>query len=217
VTFKNRVTIPPLTDTITFADDATANGIGYTTIGVGFCSENLYNRVTITRATGNPQVADSLASQNLYGVAAYSIDGVLLTTDTEALALAEYLVGLYDEPELRINSVTVNLHDKTSGQVDDLINIEIADVVQVIFTPNQVGTAIDQFAIVTGIKNNIGIDRHELTFELGSVSSFPLILDNPIYGRLGGALPVYDSSTTAYDAALINYDGSEQFGYVLAY
>jgi hypothetical protein len=217
VTFKNRVTIPPLTTTVIFADDATANAIEYTNIGVVYGSENLYNRVTITRAGGTPQVADSLASQNLYGVAAYSVDGVLLTSDTEALSLAEYLVGLYDEPELRINEITVNLHDKTSQEVDDLLTIEIADVVNVIFTPNQVGAPIDQFAIVTGIKNNIGIDRHELTFNLGSVSAFPLILDNPIYGRLGGSLPIYDSATTAYDAALINYDGSEQFGYVLAF
>lgn len=192
--------------------------VPYTNIGVVYGSENLYNRVTITRAgSTSPQIADSLASQDKYGVAAYSIDGVLLTSDTEALALAEYLVGLYDEPELRINEVTVVLHDKTPTQVDNLLNIEIADVVNVIFTPNQIGEAINQYAIVTGIKNNIGIDRHELTFELGSVSAFPLILDNPIYGRLGGSLPVYDSTTTAYDAALINYDGSEQFGYVLAY
>ena len=217
VTFKNRVTIPPLTTTVIFADDATANGIAYTNIGVVYGSENLYNRVTITRAGGTPQVADSLSSQNAYGIAAFSLDGVLLTSDAIALELAEYLVGLYDEPELRINEITVNLHDKTSQEVDDLLTIEIADVVNVIFTPNQVGAPIDQFAIVTGIKNNIGIDRHELTFNLGSVSAFPLILDNPIYGRLGGSLPIYDSATTAYDAPLINYDGSEQFGYVLAF
>jgi len=217
VTFKNRVTIPPLTTTVIFADDATANGINYTNIGVVYGSENLYNRVTITRAGGTPQVADSLTSQNAYGISAFSLDGVLLTSDAIALELAEYLVGLYDEPELRINEITVNLHDKTSQEVDDLLTIDIADVINVIFTPNQVGAPIDQFAIVTGIKNNIGIDRHQLTFNLGSVSAFPLILDNPIYGRLGGSLPIYDSATTAYDAALINYDGSEQFGYVLAF
>ena len=217
VTFKNRLTIPPLTTTVTFADDATANGIQYTNIGVVYGSENLYNRVTITRAGGTPQVADSLASQAKYGVSAYSIDGVLLTSDSEALSLASYLVGLYDEPELRINEITVVLHNKTPAQVDNLLNIEIADVVNVIFTPNRIGTAINQYAIVTGIKNNIGIDRHELTFELGSVTSFPIVLNNSIYGRLGGTLPIYDSTTTAYDAPLINYDGSEQFGYVLAY
>ena len=217
VTFKNRVTIPPLTTTITFADDATANAIRYTNIGVVYGSENLYNRVTITRAGGTPQVADSFTSQAAYGVAAYSIDGVLLTSNTEALALASYLVGLYDEPELRINEITVALHDKTPTEVDNLLNIEIADVINVIFTPNKIGSAINQYAIVTGIRNDIGIDRHELTFNLGSVSSFPLVLDDPIYGRLGGSLPIYDSATTAYDAPLINYDGSEQFGYVLAY
>ena len=217
VTFKNRATIPPLTTTVVFADDATANAIPYTNIGVVYGSENLYNRVTVTRAGGTAQVYDSLASQAKYGIAAYSLDGLLLTSNAEALLLASYLVGLYDEPELRINEVTVNLHDKTPVQVDNLLNIEIADVVKVIFTPNKVGAAIDQYAIVTGISNDIGIDRHELTFKLGSVSSFPIILDNPIYGRLSGSLPTYDSATTAYDAALINYDGSEQFGYVLAY
>ena len=35
---------------------------------------------------------------------------------------------------------------------------EIADVINVIFTPNKIGSAINQYAIVTGIRNDIGID-----------------------------------------------------------
>jgi hypothetical protein len=215
--FKNRATVPPLTTAITFTDDATPNAIKYTNIGVVYGSENLYNRVTVTRAGGEPQVRDSLASQNLYGVAAYSLDGLLLETDFEASQLAGYLVGLYDEPELRINDIVVTLHDKTSEEIDNLITIEIGDVTQVVFTPNKIGEPISQYVIVTGIENGIGIDSHTMTFKFGSVSVFPLILDNPIYGRLGGSFPAYDTAAFAYDAALINYDGSEQFGYVLAY
>ena len=215
--FKNRATVPPLTTAITFTDDATPNAIKYTNIGVVYGSENLYNRVTVTRAGGEPQVRDSLGSQNLYGVAAYSLDGLLLETDFEASQLAGYLVGLYDEPELRINDIVVTLHDKNSEEIDNLITIEIGDVTQVVFTPNKIGSPISQYVIVTGIENGIGIDSHTITFKFGSVSVFPLILDNPIYGRLGGSFPAYDTATFAYDAALINYDGSEQFGYVLAY
>lgn len=217
IVFKNRATVPPLTTAITFADDATANGIKYTNIGVIYGSENLYNRVTVTRAGGTPQVRDSLTSQDKYGVAAYSLDGLLLTSDAEALSLAGYLVGLYDEPELRIDQLTVNLHDKTDAEVANLLNIEIADVTQIVFTPNRVGEAISQYAIVRGIQNNIGIDTHELTFNFGSVAIFPFILDDPIYGRLGGAYPAYNTASFVYDAPLVNYDGSEQFGYVLAY
>jgi hypothetical protein len=217
VTFKNHSSIPPLTSTLIFADDSTANGIGYTNIGVVYGSENLYNRVIVTRNGGTAQTSNSTASQTKYGVSAFSIDGVLLTSDSESLYLASYLANLFDQPELRINEITTTLHNKTSTQVTNLLGIEIADVVQVIFTPNKVGTAINQYGIVTGISHNIGIDQHEITLNLGALSGIPFVLDDLVYGRLGGSLPAYDNAATTYDAALINYDGSDQFGYVLAY
>jgi hypothetical protein len=191
VTFKNRVVNPSFISTVVFADDSTADAIPYSNIGVVYGSENLYNRVTITRASGSPQVADSLTSQNKYGVSAYSIDGVLLTSDTEALSFASYLVGLYDDPELRINEITVKLHDKTTAQVDQLCRVEIADVIQVIFTPNKVGSAINQYAMVTGVKHNIGIDQHEITFELASTSVLNFVLDSTKYGILDTNILAY--------------------------
>jgi hypothetical protein len=191
VTFKNRAFNPSFISTVVFADNGSANSIPYTNIGVVYGSENLYNRVTITRAGGSPQVADSSTSQNAYGVSAYSIDGVLLTTDTEALTFANYLVGLYDQPELRINEVTVNLHDKTSTQVGNLTNLEIADVIQVIFTPNKIGSAITQYARITGIRNNIGIDQHQMTFELDSVSVTNFVLNSAQFGILDTNILAY--------------------------
>jgi hypothetical protein len=217
LTFKNRATVPPLNASVVFADDATANAVKYNKIAVVYGSENLYNRVTITRAGGTPQVSDSSTSQTRYGVAAFSLDGLLLTSDTEASYLAAYLVGLYDEPELRINEVTVLLHDKTSTQVTNILNLEIASVVRVKFTPNRTGSQIDQYGIIIGIKHNVGIDTHSVTFELATTLSSPLILDDAIYGRLGGSLEAYDTSTITYDSALVKYDGTEGYGYVLGY
>jgi hypothetical protein len=217
LTFKNRATVPPLNASVVFADDATANAVKYNKIEVVYGSENLYNRVTITRAGGNPQVSDSSTSQTRYGVAAFSLDGLLLTSDTEASYLAAYLVGLYDEPELRINEVTVLLHDKTPTQVTNILNLEIASVVQVKFTPNRTGSQIDQYGIIIGIKHNVGIDTHSVTFGLATTLSSPLILDDAIYGRLGGSLEAYDTSTITYDSSLVKYDGTEGYGYVLGY
>ena len=191
VTFKNRAFNPSFISTLVFADNATANSIPYSNIGVMYGSENLYNRVTITRNGGSPQVADSTTSQNAYGIAAFSIDGLLLNSDTEALSFASYLVGLYDDPELRINEVTVKLHDKTSEQVDKLCSLEIADVIQVIFTPNKIGSAITQYAMVTGVSHDIGIDEHQVIFQLASVSVTNFVLDSTQFGILDTNILAY--------------------------
>jgi hypothetical protein len=195
----------------------TIANVNYTNIGVIYGTENLTNRVTVTRLGGTPQTAESERSQAAYGIAATSKDGLLLTTDAEALALASYLTGIYKDPELRINEVTVALEDKNDIQVDRLTAIEIGDVVQVVFTPRGFGTQVDQFAVVVSIKNNIGIDRHSMTFGLGAVNVYPLILDDVYYGRLGGRYPLYDTAITTYDNELVDFEGIELPGFVLAY
>jgi hypothetical protein len=215
VTFKNRIPVP-LNDIAVFADDSTADSIQYTNIDVIYGSENLYNRVSVTRANGTAQTVDSVTSQDAYGVASLSLDGLLFNSDADSLELANYLINLYELPELRLNSLTVNLHDKTSAQVQKLTTLEIADAAQIIFTPNQIGSAIEQYAVVTGVNHDIGIDRHTVTYYFSSIFYIALILDDPIYGRLGGFLPSYDSSTTTYDESLVNYDGADGYQYVLA-
>jgi len=215
VTFKNRIPVPSLNDIAVFADDSTADSIQYTNIDVIYGSENLYNRVSVTRANGTAQTVDSTESQDAYGVASYSLDGLLFNSDADSLELAEYLLNLYQQPELRLNSLTVNLHDKTSAEVEKLTTLDIADAAQIIFTPNQIGSAIEQYAVVTGVNHDIGIDRHTVTYYFSSIFYIALILDDPIYGRLGGFLPTYDSSTTTYDEA-VNYEGADGYQYVLA-
>lgn len=190
VTFKNRVTTPT-PSAITFTDDATAGGIKYTNIGVIYGSENFYNRVTILRLNGTDQQADSATSQTTYGISAFNISGVLLTTDAEALNLASYLLGLYDEPELRISNITVNLHDKTPEEVEKLVTAEIGDTAVVRFTPNQIGAVIAQDVIIIGISQDVGIDQHQLTFTLGRVDFFPFILDDAIFGLLDTNILAY--------------------------
>jgi hypothetical protein len=191
VTFKNRAVNPTFISTVIFADDSSANSIPYSHIGVVYGSENLYNRVTITRNGGTAQVADSTTSQNAYGVSAYSIDGVLLTSDLESSRLASYLVGLYKNPELRINDVTVNLHDKTPAQVDQLSALDITSVIKVIFTPNKVGSAIIQYAMITGISHDIGLAEHRVTFSMASVSVTNFVLDSAQFGILDTNILAY--------------------------
>jgi hypothetical protein len=214
--FQDRIVAPPLVDDLIFSDGTQtvqqpeAQYIRYSDIQVVYGSENLYNRITVTREGGLPQTADSVNSQALYGIQTLSLDGLLLTSDQEAADLAVYLLGVYDEPDLRISSVEVNLHDKTPQQQGELLNIELQDVYKIVFTPNGIGDPFEQYGIVQGIRETIGIDFHKITYDFGSFRKFPFILDHPVYGVLGGGLPLYDAVNSTYDSPLVRYDGTEE-------
>lgn len=189
VTFKDRVNYPSVTGNLTFADDN--SGINYDQIEVVYGSENLYNRVTITRANGTAQVADSNNSQAIYGIQALSQDGLLINNDADSLLLAQFLVNKYELPELRFSSVGMTLEDKSVSIQDDLFNLEINDIVQIKFTPNGVGNPIIENAIITGISHDIGINTHMIVFNFGEITGYPFILDNATYGILSDGTSGY--------------------------
>ena len=215
VAFKDSINIPDTIGVLRFTDDGT--GIGYQNIDVVYGTEQLYNRVIATNVGGNPQVADNFNSQDLYGISALVADDLLLVDDAAAASLANYLLGIYDQPELRINSITVQLADLPTSTQESILSLELNDVIQVLFTPNNIGAAIDRYGQVVGIEHEIGVDSHFVKLFLKSVQDLPLILDDPVYGRLGGSLPLYDDSATLYDAPEVLYDGKEEFGYVLGF
>ena len=190
VTFRNRATDPTLVPVV-FADDGTTNSIQYTNINAVYGSENFYNRVSVSRLGGTNQIANSIESQTKYGVSSLSISGLLMQTNDEALNLASYLTGLFDEPELRINQITVALHDKTPEEVEALVTTDIGDAVEIRFTPNQTGSPIVKNAAVIGVSQSIGLDSHDLTLSLGSVAYFPFLLDDLIYGILDNNILSY--------------------------
>lgn len=213
--FRNRTISPPSSVETIFADDGT--GIPYTQIGVVYGSENLYNRVSITRVGGTTQTANQTASQSEFGIFSYSSTNLLFNSDADALTYASYLSGLHDQPELRINSLTIALHDKTPAQVAQIMNLDFTDLIQVVFTPNDLGDPITQFAEVIGVNHSIGVDTHFVDLKIGTYNVFPIVLDNNIYGVLGYSNPKYNDLTVSYDDDFIQYDQTGTFGYVLAY
>jgi len=217
VTFKDRVNIPPLLETISFSDQESAVGVPYNKMEVIYGSENLYNRITITRAGGTAQVAESLESQGIYGIQALTLDGLLVNSDEDALTLASYYVDLYQQPELRFASVGITVHDKEKETQDLILGLEINDAVQVIFTPNGIGEPIAEYALITGINHNISIDQHFINFEFGQITNFPIILDDEEYGRLSGVLPTYNDSGTSYNSNSVKYNGTNTEFYRLAF
>lgn len=183
VTFRDRLDPLNVGASVTFADDGT--GVPFQGIAVEYGSELLYNRVGIDRENGTLQTVSDAASQALYGASSLSERGLLLDSDAQSLAMANYLLGIYAEPELRVAELVVELSLLTGTQQAEVLGIDIASVISVTWTPNGVAPAMSRSCIVEGIAHDITPDSHTVTLSLGDADrrSF-LQLDDPVFGRL---------------------------------
>lgn len=191
VTFKDRINYPSTTPAIIFADDSTVGAVKYNDIEVIYGSENLYNSIIVTRSGGTPQTADSVFSQSVYGVQTLSQDGLLINTDENALVLANYLLDQYKEPELRFSKVGITLHDKSLAVQNSILALEINDIAQIKFRPNNIGNTISENAVITGIKHSIGIDQHKIEIEFGQITDYAFTLNDAILGVLSDGTSGY--------------------------
>ena len=110
--------------------------------------------------------------------------GLLLNSDADADELADYLVGLYSEPEYRFETLAVQLEALTSAQQIDVLGLEINDVCQIKFTPNGIGTPINKFAIIIKIEHDIQPLQHRVVFGFETLDYASLVLDDLEFGIL---------------------------------
>lgn len=183
VTFRDRLDPLNVGTSVAFTDDGT--GVPFQGIAMSYGSELLYNRVGIDREGGTLQTATDSASQAIYGALALSETGLLLNSDTQSLDMANYLLGIYDQPELRVAELVVELAPLTSAQQVLVLSLDIASVISVTWTPNGVTPAMSRSCIVEGITHEITPDSHTVTLSLGDADrrSF-LQLDDAVFGRL---------------------------------
>jgi hypothetical protein len=143
-------------------------GIRFTNIKVQYGSENLYNEVEAS--TQDPssvlQVASAPGSKTLYGVRSYAITDLLNATDLGAFDVAKDYLTYYYQPELRVDSVTVDLANLTLEERLQVLNLEIDSYISVSFTPNRVGDPKIASGLVTGISHRITITSHEVELRL---------------------------------------------------
>lgn len=180
LTFRQRTDLQQVTS-VAFADDGT--GIPFTTIGVAYGTEQLRNSVSIARLNAGTAIAVDATSQTDYGVIAYERSNSLLDSDAAAQGLADWLVNLYGQPQLRITEVGFVLQQLTDAQVDDLLSLELGDAVQVKYTPNGVGDPIDRYVAIDSISHDVTPGLHTMTFGLSqTIGAF--VLDSAIFGVL---------------------------------
>jgi hypothetical protein len=177
VTFRDRNTGAAAPGTVIFSDDST--GIPYTDIEVSYGTELLYNRVGITPIGLETQLAVNATSQTEYGAQSLEVNGLLLPLGAQgtadALALANYLVKKYGDPDLRFDTVSVELAALSAANQTAVLSLELADIVTVKFQPNRIGTRISRALQIIGIRHRIRPKQHTIEFSLASTDTIAFV------------------------------------------
>lgn len=176
---SQRYKLVPTTDPIIFSD---AGDIPFTSAAVNFGSELLVNQSEVSSAAGTA-TAVNRNSQLTYGITANSITTLVATT-AQLTDIANFIVARYANPEYRFESVTVNLDSLSATNRAKVLALEIGDVCSVKFTPNQLGTGVNQTSAVIGIAHDVKPDRHDVTFSFEALPFTFMVLNDLVYGKL---------------------------------
>jgi len=187
LTFRDRHAALNAEPVALFADDDAEQGFDEITVDYG--SETLYNRVSVDRENGIAQTASDAESMTEFGRRGLAIGGLLLDSDAQSLAMAQYLLGLYKRPELRVDTVSVDMEVASMTQRATVAALDLGSVVQVRWTPSGIGDAIERNGVVVGIAHDVAPARHRVRLTLSDLDSRSfLTLNNSVLGALNANL-----------------------------
>jgi len=180
---RSNLIAEPATAAYTFADDGT--NISYTNAIVAFDDTNLVNDVTVTRAGGTAQNAFDQPSIDTYFLHSGTRSGILVQTDAEALNQAKGILATRKDPEVRVDSIQLNLYDDTNPNKPlSGVDIELLDGISVTKTmPGN--SSVVQPSLVQGIHHEITRSSWNTTLFTSEPLLAGFVLDSTISGILG--------------------------------
>jgi hypothetical protein len=190
VFFRNRNAINndarSTTSQATFGDGG-GSELPYADLALTNDDTQLVNRVIITRVGGAEQVAEDVASQNEFLVRSYERSDLLFANDAAALNMAQWVLSLSAQPELRFESVTINPQRDGANLWAQALNRLIGDRITIRRRPPGGGTMIEQDYFIRGIEHKAvpgaaWVTRWTLQSSAAGGSFF--IIGNATRGRL---------------------------------
>lgn len=164
----------------------TGSNLPYSTLGITYGSEQLYNKVVCSIPEGAPQIANNLASQTTYGIFSLDLTDLILATNDQALELAVSLAENYSLPTYRFDNISLKYNGLSQANREILSRIELADFIQI--TRNFATgspSEVTQVVRCEAIRHSITANQHQLEIRLSpALLVYPFLLDDPIYGRL---------------------------------
>jgi hypothetical protein len=166
-----------------FSDQGT--DISYTNAVVALDDTTLINDVTITRLGGTAQNAFDQDSIDKFFLHSGTRSGILVQTDAEALDQAEGILATRKDPEIRIDSIQLNLYDDANPNKPLAgVDIELLDGVTVTkTTPGS--TSVVQSSLVNAIHHDITKSSWMTTLYTTEPLLAGFVLDSDVSGILG--------------------------------
>lgn len=142
-------TVSPWNTVQVIFGDAGGSEIPYEEVDVDYSQSFLLNKVTATRQDGPTQEASDSASIVAYDEFGESITDLPLTSDADALAIAQALVAKHKDPHLRVLSLEVNTVNPNGAEA--VLALDIGDRIEVRWTPPGGGNRIIEVLFVQHI------------------------------------------------------------------
>jgi hypothetical protein len=162
--------------------DQGGTAIPYTDVAVVYASETLYNNVVVGIASGTATTTNASLG-TAYGIRTYTVDPALVADVANGTALANYLLGIYDNPQLRFDSITVALEALEADEQVSVLNSDIWSAATITYTPSAIGSAISAYQRIVGVNHSITPDTHRVSFNLAEYGN-KFRLDSPQLGVL---------------------------------
>ena len=166
----------PTTD---FNDDGT--GISYVDANWVLNDVLIYNKATVTRTGGTPQVATNQASIDKYFLHSFNEKDLLMETDAEALDFARAYVASRQETSIRCDSIDLDLYTPNyNAGITAALDLDFFDPITVT-TTQPGGSTISKTLQIFGVQNFITPNSFKTTF-----TTLEPIIDGFIigYGRI---------------------------------
>jgi len=133
-------------------------------ISLDYSTDLVKNSVTATRSGGSKQSASDADSIIEYGALSYSLPNMMVSTDSAALATAEYILTGYKDPDVRVRKITI-APQTHADLMTAALSLELRDRVTVTFAPPGGGSAISQQLFVERIQHRIS-PANQMTTDL---------------------------------------------------
>ena len=184
VVFVDRDTLitRPATSLYSFNDNGT--DISYTNAVVAYDDTTLINDVTVTRSGGTAQNVYDQTSIDTFFLHSGIRDGILVQTDTEALNQAKGILATRKDPEVRIDSIQLNLYDDINPNKPKAgVDIDLLDGITV--TKTMPGaTSVTQPSLVNAIHHDITKSSWMTTLFTSEPLLAGFVLDSAVSGIL---------------------------------
>lgn len=159
-----------VTSQATFTDDGTE--LSYATAEAAYNGDNVINYAAYTReGSSSAQIADAPTSRSLYRDRRDVRSGLICQSDGQALALAQWAVIQYQDPEYRFVSVEIKPRRDPAVLWPHVLGRQVRDMVTVVRNPPG-GYEISRLCHIAGITHQVTRDNWVTTFHLWSATLY---------------------------------------------